>query len=238
MIGIICAMEIEMKKLLEDMTDISEVKHAGVRFVTGKKKDKDTVMAISGVGKVNAAVCTQIMIDLFKPEIILNVGVAGSLTPDLNVTDIVIASQLVQHDMDCTALGFKKGQIYGSGERFFPANQYVVDKLKESIDILNSEKEKKGEKQIHSIFGTIASGDLFVSEDSVKKKIVGEFQAVACEMEGAAVGQVCVANELRFGVVRAISDSANESSKMDYGEFCRQAADTTAEVVNMFMTRV
>lgn len=237
MIGIICAMELEIEKIREGMTDITEEKHAGVVYTLGKKKGADVVMAVSGAGKVFAAICTQAMIDNFHPEVILNVGVAGSLSTDLSIGDIVMAEQLVQHDMDVTALGLKKGQLYGSDYRFFPANSKVIDLIKECLELVNLEREKEGKKALHAIKGTVASGDIFVADSGLKKSIVDEFQAVACEMEGAAIAQVCCVNEIRFGVIRAISDSANEDSTMDYGEFSRMAADNTAELVDMFIGR-
>ena len=221
MIGIICAMELEIEKIREGMTDVTEEKHAGVVYTLGKKKGADVVMAVSGAGKVFAAICTQAMIDNFHPEVILNVGVAGSLSTDLSIGDIVMAEQLVQHDMDVTALGLKKGQLYGSDYRFFPANSKVIDLIKECLELVNLEREKEGKKALHAIKGTVASGDVFVADSGLKKSIVDEFQAVACEMEGAAIAQVCCVNEIRFGVIRAISDSANEDSTMDYGEFSR-----------------
>ena len=237
MIGIICAMELEIKKIREGMTDITEEKHAGVVYTIGKKKGTDVVMAVSGAGKVFAAICTQAMIDHYHPEVILNVGVAGGLSPDLSVGDLVMAEQLVQYDMDVTALGLKKGQLFGSDYRFFPANSKVIDIAKDCLELVNLEREKEGKKALHAIKGTIASGDVFVADSGLKKSIVDEFQAVACEMEGAAIAQVCCVNEMGFGVVRDISDAANESSTMDFGEFCKMAADNTAELVDMFIGR-
>ena len=239
MTGVICAMEIEMKNIREGMTVTSEKECAGVKFVEGKKFGKDIVVAVCGVGKVFAAICTQTMIDYYKPDIILNVGVAGGLSSSLDVKDVVIADQLIQHDMDATALGCKKGEIYGEGTsyRYFPANAYVIDRIKESAEIVNSERKKAGREPLRIFTGTVASGDLFVSDKEKKAELRDEFQAMACEMEGAAIAQVCCVNKVRFGVIRAISDSADEGSKMDFGVFCKEAADNSAELVDMFIKR-
>ncbi|MCR5210038.1 MAG: 5'-methylthioadenosine/adenosylhomocysteine nucleosidase [Lachnospiraceae bacterium] len=234
--GIICAMDLEMKKIREDMKNVKEEKCAGLTFVCGTIDDTEVVAAVCGVGKVNAAICTQAMIDRFSPDCILNVGVAGSLSKELNITDIVIAGMLVQHDFDCTSLGCRPGEIYGSGQKFFIAAPSVVLNLRKAIDIINDRRENAGEKTLHSVEGIIASGDQFISSAEKKSFITSEFDALACEMEGAAIAQVCVANGVKFGVIRAISDSADESSHMDFGEFCRKAADNSAEVVKVFLS--
>ena len=234
--GLICAMDLEMKKIREDMKNVKEEKRAGITFVCGNIDETEVVAAVCGVGKVNAAICTQAMIDRFSPDCILNVGVAGSLSKELDVTDIVVADKLVQHDFDCTALGCKPGEIYGSDQRFFMADPFVAEKLMKAIDVINGRRTASGEKALHAVTGSIASGDQFISSAEKKSFITSEFGSLACEMEGASIAQVCVANGVPFGVIRAISDSADESSHMDFGEFCIKAADNSAEVVKVFLS--
>ena len=192
------------------------------------------VCAVCGVGKVFAAICAQTMILKFHPSLIINVGVAGSLSDSLNVADMVIARQLVQHDMDVTALGVPRGQILGSDIRYIPTSDDIRDELFSSIMLLNAEKAF-GDREVKALQGTIASGDQFISSKGKKQLIVEEFEAIACEMEGAAIAQVCYVNKLPFCVLRAISDSADAGAKMDYPAFVELAASNSAKVIKRFL---
>ena len=183
------------------------------------------MVAVCGIGKVFAGMCTQTMILMFHPEVILNVGVAGTLTKELNIADIAVARQLVEHDMDTSPLGDPLGLISGINIVEIPCDSKVIETVKNCVDQLH----------IHSICGTIASGDQFVVDSARKQFIVDQFHGIACEMEGAAVGQVCYVNQTPFCVIRAISDSADEQSHMDYPEFVKIAAAHSAEVINLFI---
>ena len=192
------------------------------------------VCAVCGVGKVFAAICAPTMILKFHPELIIHVGVAGSLSKSLGVADIVIARRLVQHDLDVTALGVPRGQILGSDIRYISTSEEVRDELFSSIMMLNSEGAF-GKREVKAIQGTIASGDQFISSKGQKQLIAEEFEAVACEMEGASIAQVCHVNKMPFCVLRAISDSADDSAKMDYPAFVELAAANSAKVIKRFL---
>ncbi len=234
MIGIICAMQEELKEIKAGMEPDGELNYSGIDFFLGRLEGQEIVCAVCGVGKVFAAVCAQTMILKFHPSAIINVGVAGSLSDSLGVADIVIARQLVQHDMDVTALGVPKGQILGSDIQYISTTEEIRDQLLSSIMMLNSEGAF-GDREIKALQGTIASGDQFISSKAKKQLIVEEFKAIACEMEGAAIAQVCYVNRLPFCVLRAISDSADDSAKMDYPAFVELAASNSAKVIRHFL---
>ncbi len=234
MIGIICAMQEELKEIKADMEPDGELEFAGVKFFLGKLEGQEVVCAVCGVGKVFAAICAQTMILKFHPSLIINVGVAGSLSDSLNVADIVIARKLVQHDMDVTPLGVPRGQILGSDIQYIPTSDEIRDELFSAIMLLNAENAF-GDREIKALQGTIASGDQFISSKGMKQLIVEEFDAIACEMEGAAIAQVCYVNKLPFCVLRAISDSADAGAKMDYPAFVELAAFNSAKVIKRFL---
>jgi len=231
MTGIICALDVELEKIRELMKVEGELEYSGIKYTLGQISGKQAVCAVCGVGKVFAAICAQTMIMKFRPDEIINVGVAGSLSAELGIADIVIARQLVQHDMDVTALGLPRGQILGTELRYIPTTEEIRDKLLSCIFSLNGSGE---EKAIKAITGTIASGDQFIAKKAQKQLIIAEFDALACEMEGAAIAQVCHINKVPFGVIRAISDSADSSSKMDYKVFSKLAAANTAKIMKNY----
>ena len=235
MIGIICAMDLELEKILAMMEDEQGDMISGIVYHRGKIGGKDAVCAVCGVGKVYAAMCTQTMILKYTPECIINVGVAGALDKSLKITDIVVADDLVQHDMDVTALGIPRGMILGTNYIAFPTENNVSDRLYLSIEALNKERAEKNEKTIGTHRGRIASGDQFIATKEQKDDITAAFGAIACEMEGAAIAQVCYVNRIPYAVMRAISDTADESSEMDFPEFASQAAGYTAEVIRHFL---
>ncbi|MBQ7751669.1 MAG: 5'-methylthioadenosine/adenosylhomocysteine nucleosidase [Clostridia bacterium] len=225
MIGIIGAMDIEVEGLKSLLKDVREEKISGITFVKGSFNGKDTVVAKCGIGKVFAAICTQTMIMAFKPEIIINIGVAGGLCEALNVGDIVIADSVVQHDMDTTPLGEPRGYLSEIGLVKIPADEKIYKTLLGAT-------EKIG---IKAVLGTVASGDIFVSDSGKKQFIKDVFSASACEMEGASIGQVCYVNKVPFGVLRAISDSANGDANMDFPTFAKMAAENSIKVIKEFI---
>lgn len=220
MIGIIGAMDCEtigIKNLIEN----KEIKTiSSIEYVSGKLNGKDVVCAMCNPGKVNSAVCAQTMILNYKPEIIINTGIAGSLTDKLNVLDYAVATSLVQHDYDCTALGQEKGQIDGINVTYFKCDEKAVEILKK----LNSESQ--------TLCGVIATGDIFVNENELKKELVNNFNAIACEMEGASIAHVCYLNNTKFAVSRVISDSANG---MDFVTFKNKASDKSIKIICDFI---
>ncbi len=225
MIGIIGAMDIEVDGLKAIACDIRVEKVGGAVFTLCKLFGKDAVIAKCGIGKVNAALCTEAMIIKYKPDLIINTGVAGSLCSTLSIGDIVVAEYLCQHDFDTSPVGDPLGLIPEVNLIKIPTDSYAVSKLCEIITALG----------INYKVGTIASGDQFVASTAQKEFIVSEFGADACEMEGAAIGQVCAQNNTPFTVLRALSDSADEGSCEDYPAFCRLASERSIKVMSEFI---
>ncbi len=227
MIGIICALRIEVDGLKALMEDAVVTEKAGLQFYSGTIYGKDVALLECGRGKVNAAVGTQIMIDLFHPDVIINSGVAGSLVKNLLIGDIVISSDCVEHDINCTALEEPKGQIWFTGEKRIdiPADKAVCDKLAACCDSLGATVT----------VGRIASGDLFVVYRRQRELIAMEFNALCCEMEGGAVGHVCYMNKVPFAILRSISDDFKFNKPENYEEFSQLAADRTVRALKRFI---
>ena len=217
-IGIIGAMEEEVAILKEKMEDVRIIKKASMDFYEGTLAGRKTVVVRSGIGKVNAGICAQILADVFSVEAIINTGIAGSLNKDINIGDIVLSTDVVQHDMDATGFGYRKGQIPQMPVFYFAADE----KLRQ----LAAEVCREVNPDIQVFEGRIASGDQFVCDQGAKDGIVSEFAAYATEMEGAAIGQAAYLNEIPFLVIRAISDKADGSAQMDYSEFEKKAIKT------------
>ena len=227
MIGIICALRIEVDGLKALMEDAVVTEKAGLQFYSGTIYGKDVALLECGRGKVNAAVGTQIRIDLFHPDVIINSGVAGSLVKNLLIGDIVISSDCVEHDINCTALEEPKGQIWFTGEKRIdiPADKAVCDKLAACCDSLGATVT----------VGRIASGDLFVVYRRQRELIAMEFNALCCEMEGGAVGHVCYMNKVPFAILRSISDDFKFNKPENYEEFSQLAADRTVRALKRFI---
>ncbi|SKA63134.1 methylthioadenosine nucleosidase [Eubacterium uniforme] len=231
MIGIIGAMDIEVDGIINELDGMIESYHiAGRDFTKGILENSEVVIVKCGVGKVNAACATQAMIDKFKVDAIINTGVAGSLDNRIDISDIVISGDVVQHDMDITALGYPKGKIPETDSLSFKAERELVE-----IAIDSARKELTDVKVFE---GRIASGDEFINSDEKKTQIVEEFNATCCEMEGGAVAQVCVLNSVPFVVIRAISDKADGSSHMDYPVFEAKAADNSIKLINAMIDKI
>ncbi len=221
MIGIIAAMKAEIESVKAEMTDKTVEIYSGIEYVRGKLRGKDAVAAQCGIGKVFAAICAQTMILIYRPDVVINTGVGGTLTTELSVGDIAVSSDVVQHDMDTSPIGDPVGLVSGINIIHFPAHKPTADLLAACAS----------EMGINNRQGTIASGDQFIASSEKKAKIRENFGAVACEMEGAAIGHVCYVNNVPFAVLRAISDSADDSSHMDYGEFLALAAERSFGVI-------
>ena len=225
MIGIIAAMDVEMKSLRSYMENTETEVISGIRFVRGTLEGKDIVTAVCGIGKVFAALCAQTMILHYQPQCIINTGVAGTLTDALTIGSIAVSSAVVQHDMDTSPLGDPVGLISGINKVELPADRLLTGQLSACAKVMG----------IKTATGVIASGDQFVASVERKAFIVEHFKAIACEMEGAAVGQVCYVNKIPFCVLRAISDSADGSSHMDYPTFVQMAAEQSVALLRRFM---
>ena len=229
-IGIIGAMEVEVAILKEKMEDVRIIKKASMDFYEGILAGKKVVVVRSGICKVNAGICAQILADVFSVDAIINTGIAGSLNKYINIGDIVLSTDVVQHDMDATGFGYRKGQIPQMPVFFFNAD--------DNLRRLAAEVCKEVNPDIQVFEGRIASGDQFVCDQDVKNRIVSEFSAYATEMEGAAIGQAAYLNEIPFLVVRAISDKADGSAQMDYSEFEKAAVDHSVRLTLNMLARI
>ena len=230
MIGIIGAMEEEVAHLKEAMQVEETVERAAMTFVKGKLDGKDVVVVRSGIGKVNAGICAQILADLFEVDTLINTGVAGSLDAALDIGDIVISTDAVQHDMDVSALGDPVGQIPRMDTFAFPADERLVQ--------LADQANEEANPDIHTFTGRVVSGDQFVSDGAVKERLVTQFQAKCTEMEGAAIAQAAYLNKISCVIIRAISDKADNSSTMDYAAFEKQAITHTVRLVRNLMGKI
>ena len=224
-IGIIGAMQIETEGLCASMTKKKVETVSGIRFTVGKLEGVDVVTATSGVGKVAAALCAEAMLLRYGVTALLNTGVAGGLAKGLVVGDVVVADRVVQHDMDTTALGDPKGLISGLNLVYIPTDKALSDTLVAA-------SRAKG---LNTMTGTVASGDLFVADPADKARIVAEFGAAACEMEGASIGQVAYTGGVPFAVLRAISDGGDG---MEFSEFVTLAAARSVAVTKEFLKRL
>ena len=227
MIGIICALKISADGLKAMIENAETKTKAGLEFASGKIFDKDVVILECGVGKVNAAVGTQVMIDLYKPDVIINSGIAGSLSKIITVGDIIVSTDCIEHDINCTAIGEPKGQITFPEEKIIgiPADKAVCDKLAQCCEGLGAQVMR----------GRIATGDVFVSNKSERQTIAFEFGALCCEMEGGAVGHVCYMNKVPFAILRSISDYFKFSRGENYEEFKELAADRAIKAIKKFI---
>lgn len=226
MIGIIGAMAVEVEALKRIMNDVSIEKVSGMDFYCGELGGRKAVVAVSGVGKVNAAVCAEAMILKYSPEYIINIGIAGGLDERLKIGDIVVAQSVVEHDMDTSPLGDPVGFISGINIVNIPCAGSL------SARIYESAKKVEG---INTIQGVIASGDQFIASDRQRNYIKDHFSAAAAEMEGASIGHVCYLNGVDFCVLRAISDGANEASPMSFAEFTELAVRNSIKIILDFI---
>ena len=221
-IGIICAMEEELAPLKKIMSIKENRTKARMEFIEGTLEEKDVVMVISGIGKVNAAVCAQILADDYHVTHLINVGVAGGVKENIQPMDVVVATALLQHDMDVTAFGLKRGEI--------PRFESSLFKTDDKLTRLALEGSRKNEGYTtHE--GIIVSGDQFISSKEKIEDLLETFDAAACEMEGAAIAQAADLNHIPFSVIRAISDNANTGASMDYEKFKDLAVENTVSIL-------
>lgn len=224
-IGIIGAMKIEVEKLCSMAENVKKEKIGGIEFCSGALCGHDVVIAVCGVGKVFAAMCAQAMILHYAPDAIINTGVAGALASGLRVGDVAIAENVVQHDMDTSPIGDPVGLISGINMVQIPADEKISSALKNTALDLG----------MICLGGTIASGDQFIADKTKKTYIKEAFSAIACEMEGAAIGQVCYVNGTPFGILRSISDNGDESAGMSYDKFIGVAVENSVKILTEFL---
>ena len=225
MIGIIGAMSIEVDALKELCENKESKIISGIEYIKGFLCGKEVVIATCGIGKVNSAVCAQTMILEFKPSVIINTGVAGSLSNELDIGDIAIPHSAVEADFDLSPLGMETGFIPEIKDKYIKCTDWVINKLTET-----AEKEGLTVKT-----GIIATTDAFISDKDKKDYLKDKFNAIACEMEGGSIAHTAFINGIDFGILRAISDKADGSSHMDFMKFCKLAAENSVKILCEFL---
>ena len=221
--GIIAAMKEEMQEIERIMIERKVERKYNLDFVKGKINDVEVVLVQAGVGKVNAARTTQILIDNFSIDAIINVGSAATASDELQIGDIVIGETLVQHDFDITAFGHKKGYISNVGESI-KSDKVLIEKFKKTIEEIDN-------REYRIKIGTIASGDIFCTNIKMKQKIHSKFNADAIEMEGAAIAQVCYLDNVPFIIVRSISDNPDGNNSITFEEYLGVASKRCGEIL-------
>ncbi len=231
MVGIICAMAIEVDGLKALMRDKEDSVYANMTFTRGFINNCEVVAVECGIGKVNAAMCAQTMIDRFSPDVIINSGIAGATHEDVRICDMVVGTEVLEHDMNTSAIGDPIGLIsLPEGNRtFFSCDEETADR------IYNICKKVEG---ADTFKGRIASGDLFVSRRSKRRLLNIRFEALACEMEGGAVGHICYRNKIPFCVFRVISDDFTKHEGMDFKAFSRIACERSIKIISEYLSEL
>lgn len=222
-LGIISALNIEIDALIEKMKNVETEEISGIKYYNGSINNSKIIAAVCGVGKVNSAVCAQIMIMKYSPEYLINIGVAGGVAPEINIRDIVVADFVVQHDMDTTAFGAPLGLI--------PKIDMVKIPCSEKLNNLLLSAANNQDNQDNIKIGIIASGDKFVNGQEDISFIVDNFNASAVDMESGSIGQVCYINKTEFTAIRSISDNADEDSHIVFDENAEKSAQTAIDLL-------
>ena len=230
LVGIIGAMEEEVSQLKAQMTEVQVKAKAAMEFYRGNLKGKPVVVVRSGIGKVNAGICAQILVDDYQVDYIINTGIAGSLKNEINIGDIVVSTDTLQHDMDATGFGYPLGQIPRMDTLSFPADEKLI--------ALAQEVCREVIPEIQVFAGRVVSGDQFVSDRASKERISSNFQGYCTEMEGAAIAQAAYLNGVPYVVLRAISDKADDSASVDYPAFEREAIRHCVELMLNMVERL
>lgn len=229
--GVIGAMDSEIQHLIAAMTNPTTERQADLTFYRGDLGDQELVLVKCGIGKVNAARCTQMLIDRYAPDFLINTGIAGGIGDGLQVGDLVIASELVQHDFDISRFGHARGYVppFGDGKQpsVFRSSEAMTQAFLRTVCAFLPQNRAR--------IGRIATGDLFVADASAKRLLKQEFSATAVEMEGGAIAQTAEANGVPFIVVRAISDLADGTAAESFDTFEKETADLSARVTEAFI---
>lgn len=225
--GIIAAMQEEMQEIENIMEEKKNQKIYELNFITGKINSTEVVLVEAGIGKVNASRTTQILIDNFEIDAIINVGTAGSANDELEIGDIVIGKKVVQHDFDITAFGHPKGFISNVGQ-YVESDKTLIEKIEQTV-------LKMRDSEFKIKIGTIASGDIFCTELKMKEKIRSKFNADAIEMEGAAIAQVCKLDNVPFIIIRSISDKPDGNNNITFDQFLEKASKRCAKIIKEFL---
>lgn len=230
MIGIIGAMEEEVAELKKDMQIEETVEMAGMVFCKGTLGGKDVVIVRSGIGKVNAGICAQILVSQFGADTLINTGIAGSLDAQIDIGDMVISTDALHHDMDATVFGDPAGQIPRMDTLSFKADERLVKLAQKAC--------RKVLPNIGTHVGRVVSGDQFISDKQIKGRIHDNFEGFCTEMEGAAIAQTAYLNDVAFVIIRAISDKADDSATMDYPAFERQAIENSVLLIKELVASI
>ena len=230
MIGIIGAMEEEVAALKEAMQVESVTEYASMTFCKGVLCGKEVVIVRSGIGKVNAGICAQILVDKFGVNALINTGIAGSLNAKIDIGDVVVSKEALHHDMDATEFGDPIGQVPRMDTLAFPADEHLIRLAKAANEKVNPD--------IHTFTGRVVSGDQFVASDEVKEKIRSNFGGLCTEMEGAAIAHTAYLNDISYVIIRAISDKADGSASEDYPTFEKKAIAHSVRLVEKLMTKL
>lgn len=230
MLGIIGAMDEEVAKVKEEMRDVEVLSRASMDFYKGVINGHSAVVVRSGIGKVNAAMCAQILVDEYKVDAIINTGIAGSLDAAIDIGDIVLSTDALEHDMDAVTFGYPLGQIPRMDTLSFEADARLREIAKEACEKVNPE--------IKVFEGRVVSGDQFVSDKNKKKWLVDNFAGSCTEMEGAAIAHAAYLNKVPFLIIRAISDKADDSASMDYPAFEAKAIEHSVKLILELCSRL
>lgn len=229
-IGIIGAMDAEVKIIKSRMQEVTVKTVASMDFYEGRFEGREAVVVRSGIGKVNGAVCTQILADLYNVGTIINTGVAGALSNEIEIADIVLSADTLQHDMDASGFGYNYGVIPQMETSVFKADENLLKLATKTCS------EVIPEVGVHT--GRIVSGDQFISDSAKKAWLVKNFGGICTEMEGAAIGQAAYLNRIPFLIIRAVSDKADHSAEMDYSVFEELAIRNTVKLLTGLITRL
>lgn len=229
-IGIIGAMELEVETLKQQMDVKNIVKRASMEFYEGILSQREAVVVRSGIGKVNAGICTQILADLFGVTHIINTGVAGSLDARINIGDIVVSTDALHHDMDATIFGYQPGEVPQMGRREFTADSRLRELAVASC------RETTPDIQVFE--GRVVSGDQFICSKEAKERLISVFAGSCAEMEGASIAHAAALNNIPFVIIRAISDKADGSAEVDYPAFEEKAAKDCARLVAHMIQKI
>ncbi len=230
MIGIIGAMDEEVAALKEAMETEETVERAGMTFLKGTLCGKDVTVVRSGIGKVNAGICAQVLVSEFQADVLINTGIAGSLDARIDIGDMVISTDALYHDMDATSFGYPLGEVPRMGLLAFPADERLVR--------LAAEANAEANPDIHTFTGRVVSGDQFVASDEVKSRILENFGGLCTEMEGAAIAHAAYLNKVSCVIIRAISDKADGSASQDYPTFEKKAIEHSVRLVKNLAARI
>lgn len=230
MIGIIGAMDEEVAALKEMMEVEEVISRASMDFVKGTLEGKEVTVVRSGIGKVNAAICAQILVSEFHVDTLINTGIAGSLDARIDIGDMVISEDALYHDMDATSFGYPVGQVPRMDVLAFKADERLIE--------LAVEANKEANPDIHTFTGRVVSGDQFVADDAVKQRIVDNFGGLCTEMEGAAIAHAAYLNHISYVIIRAISDKADGSATEDYPTFEKKAISHSVRLLKTLVGKL